>query len=197
MNPSDTNKIVKFYEDSFLKYGNDARSVHWSGEISQHARFDVLSNIAPLSNMRILDVGCGLGEIYKFFISKKIPIDYTGVDVVPVFINRARERFPGARFVLGDAYSIDESYDYILASGVFSLSITQGKEHYFAMIKNLFNHAKYGLAFNMLNEDGHPTNETYISYNIDEVTRYCKTISNRVVVVSNYLPQDFTVYMYR
>jgi len=197
MNPNDTQRILDFYEDSFAKYGNDARSVHWSGEISQTVRFEVLSNIAPLAGMSVLDVGCGLGDLYKFFITKQIPVEYTGIDIVPAFITRAQERFPDAHFELGDMSSLCEDYDYIFVSGAFNLTTTNSKEYYFTLIKNLFRHSKRGLAFNMLNSDTHQTDEIYVSYNIDEVTRYCKTLTDKVVVIDNYLPQDFTIYMYK
>lgn len=197
MNPDDTKRILNFYNDSFAKYGNDPRSVHWSGEISQNVRFEVLTNIAALAGRSVLDVGCGLGDLYKFFVTKEISVDYAGIDIVPGFIERAQERFPEAQFILGDVSTIDGEYDYIFASGVLNLTVENGKEYYFRMIEKMFFHAKYGLAFNMLNEDAHPTNETYIAYNVDEVRNYCETLSDKVEVISGYLPQDFTVYMYK
>lgn len=197
MNSTDQKVIVDFYNQSFAEFGNDARSVHWSGKVSQDARFEVLINIAPLAGMSILDVGCGLGDLYKFLITKKIPIDYFGIDIVPNFIARSQERFPDARFELMDASLITETYDYILASGAFSLTTADSKNYYFSIIRNLFKHAKYGFAFNMLNADTHQSNETYFAYNMDEVERYCKTLTSKVTIISGYLPQDFTVYMYK
>ncbi len=194
----DPKKILDFYEDSFAKYGNDPRSVHWSGEISQNARFEVLSKIAPLDSKKILDAGCGIGDLYKFFLSKKISVDYTGIDIVPAFIERARERFPEARFILAEMGSATEQYDYILASGAFTI-LADGidKDYYFSLIRDMFSHAKIGFAFNMLNAATNPADETYLSYDIDEVVRFCKTLTDKVVVIDGYLPQDFTVYMYR
>ncbi|MFA5997446.1 MAG: class I SAM-dependent methyltransferase [Candidatus Paceibacterota bacterium] len=197
MNIDDKKKITAFYEDVYAKYGTDARSVHWADEHNQLVRFETLSKIANLSGKSVLDVGCGLGDLYKYFVSHSIPVDYSGIDIVPTFIDRARERFPDGRFLCGDAETLNTEYDYVLASGVLSFVIPNDKEHYFAMIKKMFDHAKEGLAFNMLNETAHPSDDTYLSYNIDEVAKYCKTLSPRVVVVSDYLPWDFTVYMYK
>lgn len=197
MNSDDTERMLRFYEDSFAQHGNDPRSVHWSGEISQGVRFEVLAGIAPLAGKSVLDVGAGLGDLYKFFLANQIPVDYTGIDIVPAFIERAQERFPDTRFVLGDMSSLDEDYDYILVSGAFNFTVADSKEYYFAMIKHLFAYARSGLSFNMLDATAHPTNETYIAYDIDEVTRYCKTLTDNVKVISGYLPQDFTVYMYK
>lgn len=198
MSTHDPKEILDFYEDSFSKYGTDARSVHWSGEISQTARFQVLANIAPLENKRILDAGCGLGDLYKFFLTKKIEVDYFGIDIMPAFIARAKERFPEAHFELGDIASIQEQYDYIFASGALTIAADYAdKDYYFEMIRVMFEHAKEGIAFNMLNQATYQGDKTYISYDIDEVTEYCKTLTDHVVVVSDYLPQDFTVYMYK
>jgi len=197
MNDDDQKRITDFYEDAFEAYGNDPRSVRWADEETQRTRFEVLNKIADLRGKRVLDVGCGLGDLYKFFILKQITVDYTGIDIVPVFIDRARERFPDATFRVEDISLLDEQYDYVLASGALNLTVADSKQYYFSLIKKMFACAKDGLAFNMLNSVTHPTDETYTSYNIDEVTAYCKTLTNNVVVVADYLPWDFTVYMYK
>jgi SAM-dependent methyltransferase len=43
----------------------------------------------------ILDVGCGTGELLRFYTPAK---QYLGVDLVPEFIEAARKRFPQATF---------------------------------------------------------------------------------------------------
>jgi len=197
MNNDDQKRITGFYEEALNTYGNDARSVHWADAKTQHIRFEVLSKAADLNNKSILDVGCGLGDLYKFFTSKEIPVDYTGIDIVSAFIDRAQERFPDATFRAEDIFSVNEQYDYVLASGALNVTVAGGKQHYFSMIKKMFECSKKGLAFNMLNEAAHSNNETYVSYNIDEVAAYCKTLTDNVVVVADYLLWDFTVYMYK
>ncbi len=197
MNEPDYKRIVDFYESSFLLYGNDARSVHWSNEGVQNIRFEVLANIADLENRRVLDVGCGLGDLYKFFLKKEINVDYVGIDVVPIFIDRARTRFPEGNFILANAENMTDEYDYILASGSFSFTVEHAQEYYFEMIKNLFTYAHFGFAFNMLNKEAHQSDDTYITYDINEVITFCKTLTPYVTIIDNYLPWDFTVYMYK
>lgn len=197
MNHDDKKRIVDFYENALAQYGNDARSVHWADTHSQEIRFEILNKIAPLENKCVLDVGCGLGDLYKFFAAKKIAADYSGIDIVPAFIEKARMRFPGASFLCGDAETVQKNYDYIFASGVLSFAVSGGKEHYFEMIKLLFEHAKEGLAFNMLKAGEHVSNDTFITYDPQEVVNYCKTLSPHVELVEGYLPWDFTIYMYK
>jgi cyclopropane fatty-acyl-phospholipid synthase-like methyltransferase len=197
MNDDDRARLVDFYEQSFAIYGNDPRSVHWMDEDTQLLRFRALSRIASLEGSRVLDIGCGLGDFYRFFLKNRIDVDYTGIDIVPEFIESARMSFPDARFILGDMSTIEGEYDYIFASGVFSFVVENPKEHYFAEIKNLFNHAKKGMAFNMLDIKDHESDDTYFAYDKDEVLAYCRTLAPEVVLVDNYLPWDFTIYMYR
>lgn len=61
-----------------------------------------------------LDLGCGFGETYSLFRQNGIDIDYTGIDLIPVFIDTARERYPEARFEMGRIQEIpypDNSFD--------------------------------------------------------------------------------------
>jgi cyclopropane fatty-acyl-phospholipid synthase-like methyltransferase len=197
MKHDDEKRLVDFYEKAFAEHGNDARSVQWADEKNQIIRFAILEKIAPLEGKSVLDVGCGLGDLYKFFAARGIGVEYSGMDIVPAFVDRARERFPGAEFMCGDVETLNKEYDYILASGVLSFAMQGGKEYYFEMIKRLFSQAREGFAFNMLNESAHPSDDTYLAYNTEEVTAYCKTLSPRVIVMTGYLPWDFTVYMYK
>lgn len=197
MNPNDHKRILDFYEESFSVYGNDPRSVHWSNEQTQNIRFEILNGIADLHNQQILDLGCGLGDLYKFFLKKEIEVDYTGIDIVPAFIDCARVRFPEAHFILSNAETLEGDYDYILASGSFNLTVENAKSYYFTMIRNIWEHTRIGFAFNVLNIQAHQSDDTYTAYDRDEVVTFCKTLTSHVVIVDDYLPWDFTIYMYK
>lgn len=197
MLPKDKQRLLNYYEDSLKKYGDDAQGVHWLNQDTQKIRFKVLSKIADLNNKKILDVGCGFGDLYQFLVSKNIIVDYTGIDIVPEFIDKARKNFPNIRFQVTDINDLNENYDYILASGTLSFEVEDSKNYYFSIIRKMFEHAKYGIAFNMLNSTVHNTDETYFTYNIPEILAYCKTLTENVEIISDYLPQDFTVYMYK
>ena len=186
MNDDDSKRIIGFYEDTLNTYGNDARSVHWADTETQRVRFEVLNGVAALGNKSVLDVGCGYG--FYSLIAERL---------VPAFVDRARERFPGAVFSVEDIFSVRGEYDYVLASGALNFMVADSKQYYFSMIKKMFELSKKGLAFNMLNNAEHPTDDTLVSYDIDEVTAYCKTLSDHVVMTRGYLPWDFTVYMYK
>jgi trans-aconitate methyltransferase len=197
MSPEEYKKFLDFYRDAFKKYGDSAQSLHWIDEKSQNIRFEIFNKIADLNGKNILDVGCGLGDFYKFFIAKNIQVDYTGIDIVPDFINRAKEKFPGTKFRVENILSTVGTYDYVFASGALNFTVSDSKNYYFSIIKKMFDCSKYGLAFNMLNKNVQETNEIYYSFDIDEVKAYCETLTKNIMIISDYVPWDFTVYMYK
>src|ERR1035437_4210533 len=139
MIPVDEKRFFDFYKEALSLYGNDVKSLHWIDDKSQNIRFEIFNKIADLNNnlskKSALDVGCGFGDLYKFFISQHIEVDYTGIDIIPDFISRAKEKFPEAKFRVEDIFSTNEKYDYIFASGSLNFTVTDSKNYYFSMIK--------------------------------------------------------------
>jgi SAM-dependent methyltransferase len=65
---------------------------------------------------RILDLGCGTGELVTRRLATRYPL--TGVDLSPAQIERARERTPHAHFICADMAEVrfrPASFDAILA----------------------------------------------------------------------------------
>lgn len=198
LSKNDENRIQKFYQESFVRFGDeDVRSVQWTTRYGQVKRFEVLLNIANVEGAKILDVGCGLGDFYRFLLDEGITTDYTGIDIVPEFIDAARAKFPQTRFEAKDIFDMTETYDYIFASGAMSFKVENNAEHYQNMIKKMYSLAQKGVAFNMLDNASHVDNETYAAYSPLEIADFCSTFANKVEIVTDYLPQDFTIYLYK
>ena len=136
----------------------------------------------------ILDVGCGTGEMYKFFLNEKITVDYTGIDVVPGLVTAAKKRFPDGRFELRDIFDLDNAgkpseipgiFDYVFASGALSFKVADNLNYYRAMIEKMYALAKHGLAFNMLNAASHVDDETYAAYDPKQIADFCHDVVAR------------------
>ncbi len=198
MNTTDQNRLLTYYKSALNEFGDhDARSVHWSDKRGQEMRFLILSQIGNLEAQSVLDVGCGLGDLVTFFKNNNIKTDYTGIDIVPDFIQRAQKFHPGVRFETMNIEAITEQFDYVLASGAMSFKVENNQAFYFGIIKKMFELSKKGLAFNMLNREIHVDDETYAAYDPNEVSDFCKTLTPNVQIILGYLPQDFTIYMYK
>ncbi len=85
----------------------------------------LLSRACPsLSTCRILDVGCGWGDLLGWFHEQGVPAaNLSGVDLLPYRIQRARARYPHLTFSQGNAERLDfpdGALDLVLCFLVFS-----------------------------------------------------------------------------
>lgn len=194
----DEKRIHNFYQAALDRFGeDDVRSVQWTSLYGQKRRFEVLLNVGDVTGHSILDVGCGLGDLYKFMLERDIRADYTGIDIIPEFIKTAKVKYPNAQFYHQDIFETEEKFDYVLASGALSFKVQNNDDHYKRMILKMYEVASKAVAFNMLDNATHVDNETYAAYSPHEVVDFCSGFANSVEVTTDYLPQDFTVYLYR
>jgi len=62
-------------------------------------------------NSKVLDVGCGPGNITKYFLNIREDLKITGIDLAPNMIERAKINIPKANFIIKDALKINELTD--------------------------------------------------------------------------------------
>jgi SAM-dependent methyltransferase len=83
------NELAGAYEEKFM----DLRLYD--------ATYDAL--LENLPGNRVLDVGCGPGNIARYLLAKRPDIDLLGIDGAPNMVELARKNCPTARFHVGDA----------------------------------------------------------------------------------------------
>ncbi len=86
------------------------------GQPDRHARF--VSHLRPEPGMRVLDVGCGPGEMLRLMPET----DYLGYDLSPTYIDAARQRFGDqGEFRRGDVTAAElngRRFDAVIAHGL-------------------------------------------------------------------------------
>jgi trans-aconitate methyltransferase len=77
---------------------------------------DVLALLEPLGGERILDVGCGTGQLTEAIADSGATV--VGIDASPSMIESAHNNFPNIEFLVADAaeFSFDEPFDAVFSN---------------------------------------------------------------------------------
>lgn len=73
--------------------------------------YEVFCTLLPKKDSRVLDVGCGPGNITQYLLRKRPDLKITGIDLAPNMIAIARENNPGAEFIEMDCRKISKLQD--------------------------------------------------------------------------------------
>lgn len=179
-----------FYANSIIKYGITPKGVHWNSKFNQYKRFEVLVHYIKeeLSNVTILDIGCGFGDLLLYLNTNRYQVQsYTGIDCEQTMVNISKKRFPNHAFIVKNVLT-DElpQADYYLSSG--ALNILSEKE-FFLFIEKCYNQCTKGFAFNFLIED------SFTPIKKDKVITYCENLCENITLTQNYLYNDMTIFM--
>ncbi len=99
------NKIASIYQDKFMDLDlyNDT--------------YDAFCKLIENRGAKILEIGCGPGNITKYLLAKRPDFKIEGLDVAPNMISLAKENNPTADFKVMDCREIDKityKYDAII-----------------------------------------------------------------------------------
>lgn len=202
---SDNKKSIEFFNQHIERYKKGVKILGWGSRKSQESRFRVLSQSVNFNNKSVLDVGCGAGDFYSYLIKKGFHnFRYKGIDITHGMISIAeKNNYKNAEFEVKDIINIalQEKYDFIVSSGIFNIRIDNNWNYFVVRIKKMFALAKIGIAFNLLSTYA---DQKYIkkdkeAYYHDpvKVLKFCMSLSRRVVLIHNYMPNDFTIYIYK
>jgi SAM-dependent methyltransferase len=180
----------EFYENTFLKYGINAKGVHWNSKESQYTRFKVITDLIKndIENSSIIDVGCGFAEYLNYLYENNLVLkNYLGIDSEEFMINICKRRFTNNHFIKCDILKNKiQAADYLICSG--TLNILK-KDSFLEAINNCFKVANKGLIFNFL------TNKSCHNLSIEEIYIHCKQLSKKVIISDDYLHNDCTIFI--
>jgi SAM-dependent methyltransferase len=199
MNDDRITKILEYYDTRYDEYGKSSKALDWGSREVQDLRFDVLLAIGPIDNCKILDVGCGLGDMYAHICKRDVKVEYFGYDINPRFVNDCRKTYPEATFEVFDVMEDKPrgSFDYIFSSGMFNVGFGGKPQLIKTIIQGFYEHANKGVACNFTSTLGDFQNPSIDYYNPAEIISSFKNISRQFVLKHDYLPHDFTVYLYK
>jgi cyclopropane fatty-acyl-phospholipid synthase-like methyltransferase len=114
------NNIASLYQDKFMDLDlyNDS--------------YDFICSFIDKPKAKILEIGCGPGNITKYLLSKRSDFDIFGIDIAPNMVELAKRNNPTAHFAIMDCRQInnlDTKFDGIIGGFCLPyLSQTESKE---------------------------------------------------------------------
>ena len=105
------------------KYNTQWVQKYSLGPTRREVKSIVLPLLAQNPDIKILDVGCGTGQLIGEISQTYAAVDYLGIDVTPEMIEIAQADNPGDRIrflnVSVDDFACDEQFDIILCTHAF------------------------------------------------------------------------------
>jgi SAM-dependent methyltransferase len=88
------NKMASLYEEKFMHLD------------LYNETYDAILATIPKQNAKVLEIGCGPGNIAKYLLTKRPYLDYFGTDIAPKMVELAKKNIPNARFALLDSRNL-------------------------------------------------------------------------------------------
>lgn len=193
---------AKSYQKAFKKHKVHPKSLFWASKKAATLRYKELVVDLNLEGKTILDIGCGFGDIIPFLSKKAKDFSYTGVDIVPEFVQVAQDKYPKHQFILRDCinHPLKEKFDIVISSGTLNSNFKDPYRFRKEAIKVFFDHARESLVFNMAGSHPQPKNKQKNKvYYTDSliILEYCFSLSSKIVFRHHYHRKDFTVTIFK
>ncbi|WP_455168517.1 class I SAM-dependent methyltransferase [Aegicerativicinus sediminis] len=100
------NNIASMYQDKFMHLD------------LYNETYDYVCKMIKKPKAKLLDVGCGPGNITKYLLEQRTDFEILGIDIAPNMVNLAQKNNPSAKFLVMDSRNLTElnsTFDGIVA----------------------------------------------------------------------------------
>lgn len=193
--------IVAYYQKRMSRFEGHAEQCGWVSRFTQELRFEAVTSGWDLTSASLLDVGCGYGDLLGYLAKHHSNLRYTGVDLIPNFIDVAKKEHPSGTFIQGDFFDQQMSaYDYVLAIGTFNHATPNPYMHIKDALIHMFAHCKIAAGAAILSALSPPElrrSKAFFYYDPIKVFQIALQITPFVEFKTQYLPNDFSVTLYK
>lgn len=204
MSISDKERIIKRYNKRIEKYGHTIEALASGNDERRNMRFQVLLDCGIQKGDRVLDLGCGFGDLYPYLQKSfgERGVEYVGVDINSNIIDGAKERFKGVDFRVLDILEdqLEERFDYIVSTSSFNLKLSEISNYEFThkLLTKCYEYCDKGIAIDFLTEyvDYRSTDDAFY-YSPEKVFSIAKGLTKRVMLRHDYPLFEFCIYMYK
>lgn len=208
---ADTNQqLARHYSALLQKHGDSPLSAQYPDRTTQEKRFEILGQIGIPAAAKILDFGCGLGDMLGYLRRHHgYQGEYVGYDLSADIVDRARAKYGAdghARFEQRDIFRDPprEDFDYVWVCGTFNIRCADSEAYVRDALRILYARTLRGMTFNLMS--------TYVDFfapdlyyaNPDEIFHFCKeelspcvTLRHDYMLKPGVVPYEFAVYVHR
>jgi SAM-dependent methyltransferase len=204
-------KILSYYKPFINHYKpEDTRYVSWRTQSNQYLRFFQLVDNIDFNFSSILDVGCGVGDLWEYLNQNHFNLkEYKGIDILDKMIEGAKLKYPYIKdkFECIDVFDYFKKYDYVVAGGAITTRLFEDDEEQksfgFNFIDKLNTLSEKGFVFNFLTDftDERMKADDLFYYSPELMYTYCKMNYKNVKVLSDYgdglNEDDCTIIVYK
>lgn len=207
--------MIERYSNRYKKLGRNIRTLGWGSVGQQLYRFEQTLKVGvDFSGKRILDIGCGFGDYYKFVaLQKQIPIQsYQGFDLNQDLVNASKEEYANdtkCEFQVSNILEekVEEPVtDIGVMLGVLNLNFKREYDNYAyskKIITNAFSLVKECLIVDFLSTNlasSYPKENFVFYHDPVKMLEFAFTLGTNVVLKHDYAPipqKEFMLVIYK
>lgn len=166
---------------------------------AQRMRFEAFVIHHEFDGKSVLDVGCGVGDLWSHLRARGLRCEYLGTDVSAEMIRRCRERFPDAAFEALDILKWEpgRQFDYTVAIGIHNVRVEGARELLERITRRQFELCRVAAHVSLLTDRYAGFGPHAQAWRAEEILTMALGITPNVVLRHDYLPNDFSVTLYR
>lgn len=198
---SEKASIVELYEKRLHEYGPSHKTVGWGKASDQTLRFVELFRGLDPTGARILDVGCGLGDLVPYLDTiTGGDYDYLGVDIAPALINSAKRSFGNTNihFESGNIleWKNDREFDIAVLSGALSFRVADNEALAKAVLTRMFEKTSHCVSANFLTSYVDYQLPKNFHYEPEKLFHFARSLSQRTRLNHDYPLYEFTLQIF-
>ncbi len=200
LSEEDKQEVQNRYTNRFKEFGYSPKSLGWN-KGKQDIRFDILTSQYNFENKRVLDIGCGFGDLNLVLSRKAKKYSYCGIDMVDVLIQKGKEIYQkdDIAFHTGDflSHSFDGSFDYAIASGIFNFKLKDEDNYVYVenVIKKTLEKCRDGLAFDFISDKVNFKQEGNFNNSPEKILSIAYKYSRNIILRNDYMPFEFSIFI--
>lgn len=201
MDKTDLDAVKDRYKKRILEHGVTFDSMKSGSEAKQLVRHQVHAASLVTGNPSVLDIGCGMGDFYRYLCNNKISCNYNGYDIMEEYIGFCKTNYTGCNFEVRNVLEngINGTYDNIILSQVLNnrYQKSDNVQVMQQMITTCFEHANIAISIDMMSDYVDFRSGELFYYSPEKIFSFAKTLTKRVILRHDYRPFEFCIQLFK